>query len=105
MTIGMIASIAIGVTTQELVSSLASMVILTMFVLLIIFVTIVLFVYSVELKRREEDAQLEKKKTLMRLGRYIWQKGSICRFKKDGNLNHNIDCTMHIQCIDRMLCG
>jgi len=64
MTIGMIASIAIGVTTQELVSSLASMVILTMFVLLIIFVTIVLFAYSVELKRREEDAQLEKKENI-----------------------------------------
>lgn len=44
-----ISAIVIGITTQELTASCASMVILTMFTLLLLFFTIILFAYSTEL--------------------------------------------------------
>lgn len=55
MIIALIASVIVGITTQELISFLASIVILTMFGLLIIFFTIVLLAYDTELKREKEE--------------------------------------------------
>lgn len=55
MIIALIASVIVGITTQELISFLASIVILTMFGLLIIFFTIVLLAYNTELKREKEE--------------------------------------------------
>lgn len=55
MIIALIASVIVGITTQELISFLASIVILTMFGLLIIFFTIILLAYNTELKREKED--------------------------------------------------
>lgn len=52
-----ISAIVIGITTQELISSCASMVILAMFTLILIFFTIILFAYDIELKRREKEEQ------------------------------------------------
>lgn len=48
-------AIVIGITTQELISSCASMIILAMFTLILIFFTIILFAYDIELKRREKE--------------------------------------------------
>lgn len=55
MIIALIVSVIVGITTQELISFLASIVILTMFGLLIIFFTIVLLAYNTELKREKEE--------------------------------------------------
>ncbi len=60
MIIALIASMTIGSTTKELISFLASMIILAIFGCLIIFFTIILFAYDTELKRREDETQLEK---------------------------------------------
>ncbi len=54
MLIALISAIVIGITTQELIASCASMVILTMFTLLLLFFTIILFAYSTELERKKE---------------------------------------------------
>ncbi len=55
MVIASISAIVIGITTHELISSFASMIILTMFTLILIFFTIILFAYDAELKRKEEE--------------------------------------------------
>lgn len=60
MIIALIASMTVGITTQELISSISSMIILTMFGLLMIFFTIILFAYETELKQMEDETQLEK---------------------------------------------
>lgn len=49
-----ISAIVIGITTQELIASCASMVILTMFTLLLLFFTIILFAYNTELDWQKE---------------------------------------------------
>ena len=55
MAIAAIFAIVVGITTQELIASCASMVILAMFTLMFIFFTIILFAYDIELKRKEKE--------------------------------------------------
>ena len=55
MAIAAIFAIVIGITTQELITSCASMVILAMFTLILIYFTIILFAYDLELKTRKKE--------------------------------------------------
>ena len=60
MIIALIASVTIGITTQEFISFLGSLIVLAMFGLLLIFFTIVLFAYDTALKQKEKHVQSEK---------------------------------------------
>ncbi len=60
MIIALIASVIIGITTQEFISFLGSLIVLAMFGLLLIFFTIVLFAYDTALKQKEKHVQSEK---------------------------------------------